>query len=552
MKNTTAVARATTIRAAIYARYSSDAQKATSIEDQERNCRRRADNESWQVVAIFSDEAISGATSDRPGYQRMQRAALRREFDVLILDDLSRLSRDSLECEKVIRKLEFASIRIVSGCGYDSESKAKKIHRGFRAMQNEMFRDDLADKVHRGLTGQALRGHWCGGRPYGYRLQPITDASQRDAYGHAAQVGTRLVIDAKQARVIKEIFQMYVDGQSHRAIAAELNERGVPSVGTTWKRKKYRSRGWVGSAVRVITMNRLYVGEVVWNKTRFVIDPNTERTVRRARPKSEWITHRDESLRIVTDAVFAKAQARTKIRSNSDARLKCGGKPKYLLSGLLKCGECGSSFVFADGRAYACSGLVHGGACSNRTRVRKDVLERVIIGAIRDELLDPSRVARMAKELERRFAERVKTATQKGIDAPREVAELDARLDRLRARLRSGDHADMEPDEIQAAIERVEAKRRELAAAQSSGSAAKIITLLPKAAEAYRRQVEAGLDGHPERAAKARGVLRELVGPVQIKTERDGSVWAEYEARPAALLNAAGVGTYTAGRGDRI
>jgi DNA repair exonuclease SbcCD ATPase subunit len=176
----------------------------------------------------------------------------------------------------------------------------------------------------------------------------------------------------------------------------------------------------------------------------------------------------------------------------------------------------------------------------------------VIIGAIRDELLDPARITRMAKELERRFAERVKSATQKGIDAPRELAELDARLDRLRARLRSGDHADMEPDEIQAAIERVEAKRRELAAAQSSGSAAKIITLLPKAAEAYRRQVEAGLDGHPERAAKARGVLRELVGPVQIKTESDGSVWAEYETRPAALLNAAGVCTYTVGRGDRI
>src|SRR5690606_16882868 len=111
----TVTAATTAIRAAIYARYSSDAQRATSIEDQSRNCQRRADNESWQVVATFSDEAISGATSDRPGYQRMQKGALRREFDVLILDDLSRLSRDSLECEKVIRRLEFAGIRIVSG-----------------------------------------------------------------------------------------------------------------------------------------------------------------------------------------------------------------------------------------------------------------------------------------------------------------------------------------------------------------------------------------------------------------------------------------------------
>jgi hypothetical protein len=261
-----------------------------------------------------------------------------------------------------------------------------------------------------------------------------------------------------------------------------------------------------------------------WNQTRFVRDPNTEKVVRRKRPRAEWVVRDDPTLRIVSDAVFAKAASRTKVRSNSDARLKCGGKPKYLLSGLLKCAACGASFVFADGRAYACSSLVHGGAgaCSNRTRVRKDTLEKVIVGGIRDELLDPARVARMAKELERRHAERVKAAQQRGVDAPRELSELDARLDRLRDRLRRGD-PDMEADEISAAIERVESKRRELAAAQSANSPARILTLLPKAAEANRRQVVAGLEGHPEAAAKARGVLRELVGPVTIKTEGMGA-----------------------------
>jgi len=269
-----------------------------------------------------------------------------------------------------------------------------------------------------------------------------------------------------------------------------------------------------------------------WNQTRFVRDPNTEKVVRRKRPRAEWVVRDDPTLRIVSDAVFAKAASRTKVRSNSDARLKCGGKPKYLLSGLLKCAACDVSFVFADGRAYACSSLVHGGAgaCSNCTRVRKDTLEKVIVGGIRDELLDPARVARVAKELERRHAERVKAAQQRGVDARRELSELDARLDRLRDRLRRGD-PDMEADEISAAIERVESKRRELAAAQSANSPARILTLLPKAAEAYRRQVVAGLEGHPEAAAKARGVLRELVGAVTIKTEGDGSVWAEHEAR---------------------
>jgi len=58
--------------------------------------------------------------------------------------------------------------------------------------------------------------------------------------------------------------------QSHRAIAADLNERGVPSAGATWARKKHRAAGWMGSAVRVVLMNRLHSGEVCWNKARFV------------------------------------------------------------------------------------------------------------------------------------------------------------------------------------------------------------------------------------------------------------------------------------------
>jgi hypothetical protein len=75
------------------------------------------------------------------------------------------------------------------------------------------------------------------------------------------------------------------------------------------KRKKHRSSGWMGSAVRVILRNELYTGVVKWNQTRHVRDPSTERIVRRAGPRSEWITYRDESLLIISEGTFAKAQA---------------------------------------------------------------------------------------------------------------------------------------------------------------------------------------------------------------------------------------------------
>jgi DNA invertase Pin-like site-specific DNA recombinase len=102
------------MNAAIYARYSSENQRAASIEDQARNCRRRAEAEGWGVVREFADAAMSGSDSNRPQYQAMIAAAMRREFDVLLLDDLSRLTRDSVEQEQTIRRLEFQGLRIVA------------------------------------------------------------------------------------------------------------------------------------------------------------------------------------------------------------------------------------------------------------------------------------------------------------------------------------------------------------------------------------------------------------------------------------------------------
>src|SRR5262245_11826944 len=139
------------MRGVTYSRFSSDRQRETSITDQQRNCRRRADAEGWTIVAEYADAAISGSDSSRPEYQAMLKAAMRGEFDVLLVDDLSRLSRDSLEHEKTIRKLEFQGVRIVSTSdGYDSTSKARKVLRAVKGIQNEMFLDDLAAKVHRG------------------------------------------------------------------------------------------------------------------------------------------------------------------------------------------------------------------------------------------------------------------------------------------------------------------------------------------------------------------------------------------------------------------
>jgi site-specific DNA recombinase len=532
------------VRAALYARFSSELQRAASIEDQFRNCRKRAEAEAWTIIATFADQAISGSDANRPQYRAMLSAAEHHEFDVLVVDDLSRLTRDAVECERVIRRLEFSGLRIVATSdGYDSTSKARKVHRGVKGLMNEIFLDDLRQRVHRGLEGQAIKSFWCGGRPYGYRLQPIADASRLDPYGNPAKVGTKLVIDKKQASVVREIFERYVAGESCSAIAAALNSRAIPSPGSSWKRVTRRSNGWARSGVRVILLNPLYTGAQRWNVSRFERDPDSGKTIRRRRPKSEWVVSQLEELRIIDDQLFDRAKARTRSLSDGDSRLKAGGKSKFMLSGLLKCEVCGANYVIADRYSYACGSFLDGASCTNRVRVNRVSLENAILGPVRAGLRDSERVKRMAAEMEKEFSRAVQASQARTAAAPRELQAIDERLVKLRLM------PDLTDDERQTLIERIEAKRRDLKAARPAmKQSALILSLLPKAAKAYLKQIDEGLSGDLRAAAKGRIVLKDMLGPIRLAPGGDGSLWASYRYNPAALIRAAG----TVGRGDRI
>lgn len=541
-----------TLKVALYARYSSDQQRAASIEDQFRNCRRRADAENWRIAETYADEAMSGADANRPQYQEILSAANRREIDVLLIDDLSRLSRDQVESERVIRRLEFLGIRIIAVTdGYDSETKAatRKIQRGVKNLINEMRLDELREQVHRGLTGQAMKNYWCGGRPYGYRLKPILDTSQKDAYGNPARVGTVLEIDSEQAMVIGEIFESYARGVSYFNIARSLNERGVPSPGSTWKREVRRCQGWVGSAIRVMLRNPLYCGLVRWNVSQFVRDPDSGKYKRRRRAEADWGSHRDEGLRIVSDEVFEQVQARMRSHVNGDKRLKTGGKARYLLSGLMYCEACGANYVLGDREKYVCSSYVHGRACSNDARVRRDPVEDVVLARIRDQLRDPVRLEAMVTEMQRYLAQLMKENAARSGDDNRELKDLEGRLARLRARQKEGD-PDMAPDELQAVIDRAEAKRRQLVAGYQQGSeVARILSTVPRAAELCEERIALGLQGDKTACEEARIILRSLIPDrVRLSKKADGSLWAHCAIQPAALLASTG----TRGRGDRI
>src|SRR5689334_14284265 len=127
-------------RVVVYARFSSDLQREASIEDQMRVCKERIKREGWQLVATYTDRALSGASALRPGYQKLMEDARDGAFNVVLAEALDRLSRDQEDVAALYKRLRFAGVRIVTL----AEGEINELHVGLKGTMNALFIKDLA------------------------------------------------------------------------------------------------------------------------------------------------------------------------------------------------------------------------------------------------------------------------------------------------------------------------------------------------------------------------------------------------------------------------
>jgi len=162
------------------------------------------------LVQVFQDQAVSGATSLRPGYQALLAAARDGGFDVVLAEALDRLSRDQEDIAALFKRMRFAGIRIVTL----AEGEITELHVGLKGTMNALFLKDLADKTRRGLRGRIEAGRSAGGNAYGYRVVRRLDDNG------ALQVGQR-EINPAEAAVVLRVFREYAAGVSPKRIALE-------------------------------------------------------------------------------------------------------------------------------------------------------------------------------------------------------------------------------------------------------------------------------------------------------------------------------------------
>ena len=137
------------MRCAIYARYSSENQRESSLADQARECREYASRNGWDVVEVYSDAAISGSSDNRPGYQKMLNDARAGRFDVVLAEALDRLSRRLADAAGLHDELSFLRVRLFT----KDQGEITKMHTAMMGMVAEQYIADLREKTISRQTG---------------------------------------------------------------------------------------------------------------------------------------------------------------------------------------------------------------------------------------------------------------------------------------------------------------------------------------------------------------------------------------------------------------
>ena len=520
-------------RVALYARYSSDQQSASSIDDQLRICREQATREGWQVVDTYKDAAISGSSVTlRPGIQALLQDAQAGRFDIVLAEALDRVSRDQADVATLYKHMQFANVTILTL----AEGEISELHVGLKGTMNALFLKDLARKTHRGLRGRVEQGKAGGGLCYGYDV-----VKQLDARGEPVR-GER-TINPAEAAVVRRIFRDFANGLSPQAIGRALNaEQVVGPGGKLWSPTTLRGHVKRGTG---LLNNELYIGKLVWNRQRYVKDPRTGKRVSRVNPQTEWIITDVPELRILDDALWQQVKERQEnltvryaasIEATRAAhnRLNATHRPKSLLSGLVVCGICGGPFSLRGQGRFACANHVDTNSCSNARTITREALETRVLDGLRDKLMAPD----VAAEAVRAYVDETNRLNkERRAASAADRAALDAVLKSVRRYLTmiaEGHGSRMVGEELR----RLEAEE-DAVRARIEATPVETPDIHPKLAEVYRKKVErlAEALNHPAERDEAADAIRSLIERVTLTPgPRRGQIDATLHGEFGAIL----------------
>ena len=381
------------VRASSYSRYSTNLQDESSLEQQQNRCREKASQLGMGISSDleFSDAALSGTKPDRKGVSDLINAAENGLIDVVIVDSLSRLSRELCFTLSTLKNLiQVHGVRFISVTeGIDSALGNWELSAMIMGYTHQEYIKTLGSAVIRGQSHAHLNGFSTGGFPFGYK----SVSKEGSEFGRQRKLRKEVMIHEDNTQWVRKVFDWFVkDKMPIQQIAKELTRLEAP--------KDHRSTvsHWNHQSVSHMLANQYYIGHCAYGKKTNVRNPLTGKVRQKLRPveeSSKLITLR-EDLRIIDQETFDQAQEM--LEENRSRYAKKRGKvgrfkgstndiqnPRHHLQGLFVCSKCNSPFITHGAHYMQCKGNING-LCDVKTCLPRELAKKIIIGELQRSL----------------------------------------------------------------------------------------------------------------------------------------------------------------------
>ncbi len=364
-------------RAVAYTRFSSDMQRAESIEAQVRAIKKYCEQYGFTLLTVYADRGISGTTDDRPEFQKMIADSKKGQFDAVIVHKLDRFARNRYDSAIYKNELKKSNVKLFSVLENLQDNPESVILESVIEGMNEYYSLNLSREVRKGLNENALNAKVTGGSPpLGYSVDPNTK---------------KYIINEYEAEAVRQIFKMYIEGHSYREIITALNQKGY---------KTKRGVPFGKNSLYEILRNERYTGVYIYvpdtsknkNNRRGVYDPDTVIRIPDGMPS------------IISKKDYQIVSAKMKERQHKSA--KFSAKQEYLLSGKIVCGICNSVYAGNSRKprpdhplyvSYRCTKRNGKEKCNN-TEINRDKLEQLVLDMLSTVLFDPKVIPELVKK----------------------------------------------------------------------------------------------------------------------------------------------------------
>ena len=422
---------------ALYCRLSRDDggdAESNSIGNQKTILSRYAADHGFSNTKFYVDDGWSGANFSRPGFEAMMSDVDNGLIGTIICKDMSRFGRDYLHVGLYTEvKFPEAGIRFIAiNDGVDSASGASDDFTPFRNIINEWYCRDISKKIKARMQSRAKSGeHLTGNAPYGYKK---ADGNYK-----------KWIIDEEPVKIIREIFQLYLDGRNATQIAEEMAKRGYDAPGDYLAKQKQYTKGkavtfetptaiWHPGTILNILDRYEYCGHTV-SYRRKTVSYKTHKSV--LNDEADWIITKNTQTPIIDEDTW---QTVHKMREKGRRR-KEHVWDKGPLNGFLYCPDCGSKLYFSHpsrlktSGTYMCGYYMHYKKCSTHY-IRRDELEPVVLAQLRADCAfarehEDEFVRMVEKKTRRQGDDAVKKGKKEYAEAKKRIEEIDQIINRL-------------------------------------------------------------------------------------------------------------------------